>query len=109
MKLHSQNVCKNSNFSNFWVHNNLINFGNQKMSKSLGNIIKARDFIKDYNPEILKFLILGVHYRSVLNFNESQINSTIINLIKIYSSISFPKIYSVKKQKEIDLKILKII
>jgi len=99
----AQSECRyNSNFSNFWVHNNLINFGNQKMSKSLGNIIKARDFIKDYNPEILKFLILGVHYRSVLNFNESQINSTIINLIKIYSSISLAESIIDKKQKEIE-------
>ena len=76
-----------STFSNFWVHNNLINFDNQKMSKSIGNIIKGRDFIKEYNAEILKFIILSVHYRSVLNFNKKMINQTIINLIKIYSSL----------------------
>ena len=76
-----------SSFSNFWVHNNLINFDNQKMSKSLGNIIKGRDFIKEYNAEILKFIILSVHYRSILNFNKKIINQTIINLIKIYSSL----------------------
>tara|TARA_Y100000816_G_scaffold183011_1_gene132567 strand:- start:1500 stop:2960 length:1461 start_codon:yes stop_codon:yes gene_type:complete len=76
-----------STFSNFWVHNNLINFDNQKMSKSIGNIIKGRDFIKKYNAEILKFIILSVHYRSVLNFNKKMINQTIINLIKIYSSL----------------------
>ena len=76
-----------STFSNFWVHNNLINFDNQKMSKSIGNIIKGRDFIKEYNSEILKFIILSVHYRSVLNFNKKMINQSIINLIKIYSSL----------------------
>ena len=91
----------NCNFSNFWVHNNLINFDNQKMSKSLGNIVKARDFIKDYNSEVLKYLILGVHYRSVLNFNGSQINSTIINLIKIYSSIILAESIIYKEEKEI--------
>jgi len=77
-----------TNFANFWVHNNLINFDNQKMSKSLGNIIKGRDFINEYNPEIFKFLILSVHYRSILNFNKKLINQTIINLIKIYSALS---------------------
>ena len=41
-----------TSFSNFWVHNNLINFDNQKMSKSLGNIIKARDFITDYKNQL---------------------------------------------------------
>ena len=74
-------------YSNFWVHNNLINFDNQKMSKSLGNIIKARDFIEDKGAEIFKFLILSVHYRSILNFNDKIINQTINNLFKIYSSL----------------------
>ena len=59
----AQSESKNlSSFSNFWIHNNLINFDNQKMSKSLGNIVKCRDFIKEYNSEILKFLILSLLY-----------------------------------------------
>ena len=53
----------------------------------IGNIIKGRDFIRDYNPEIFKFLILSVHYRSILNFNEKIIDQTIGNLIKIYSAL----------------------
>ena len=84
----AQSECRSScTFANFWVHNNLINFDNQKMSKSLGNIIKGRDFIRDYNPEIFKFLILSVHYRSILNFNKKIIDQTIGNLIKIYSAL----------------------
>ena len=84
----AQSECNGScSFANFWVHNNLINFDNQKMSKSLGNIIKGRDFINDYNSEIFKFLILSVHYRSILNFNKKIIDQTIGNLIKIYSSL----------------------
>ena len=84
----AQSECRSSSsFANFWVHNNLINFDNQKMSKSLGNIIKGRDFINDYNSEIFKFLILSVHYRSILNFNKTIINQSIGNLIKIYSAL----------------------
>ena len=96
-----------TSFSNFWVHHHLINFDNQKMSKSLGNIIKARDFITDYNSEILKILILSVHYRSVLNFNESQINNSITNLIKIYSSINLADLIIIKQKnqkKDLDFK-----
>jgi len=88
----AQSECRGSaSFSNFWVHNNLINFDNQKMSKSLGNIIKGRDFINDYNSEIFKFLILSVHYRSILNFNQTIINQSIGNLIKIYSALQLAK------------------
>jgi cysteinyl-tRNA synthetase len=69
------------------------------MSKSLGNIIKARDFIEDNSAEIFKFIILSVHYRSILNFNDKIINQTINNLFKIYSSL---KLSSEINNSEID-------
>ncbi len=101
----AQSECKTSkSFANFWIHNNLINFDNQKMSKSLGNIIKGRDFIRDYNSEILKFIILSVHYRSVLNFNNKIINQAIGNLLKIYSSLDLAEkiLKSTIEKKEVD-------
>ena len=74
-------------FAKYWVHNNFIKFDDQKMSKSLGNIIKARTFMTDYNPEILKYMILSVHYRSPINFSFKQIQQSIISLIKIYTAL----------------------
>ena len=74
-------------FAKYWVHNNFIKFDDQKMSKSLGNIIKARTFMTDYNPEILKYMILSVHYRSPINFSIKQIQQSIISLIKIYTAL----------------------
>ena len=74
-------------FAKYWVHNNFIKFDDQKMSKSLGNIIKARTFMTDYNPEILKYMILSVHYRSSINFSFKQIQQSIISLIKIYTAL----------------------
>ena len=75
------------NFAKYWVHNNFIKFDDQKMSKSIGNIIKARTFMADYNPEILKYMILSVHYRSPINFSIKQIQQSIISLIKIYTAL----------------------
>ena len=57
------------------------------MSKSLGNIIKARTFMTDYNPETLKYMILSVHYRSPINFSFKQIQQSITSLIKIYTAL----------------------
>ena len=74
-------------FAKYWVHNNFIKFDDQKMSKSLGNIIKARTFMTDYNPEILKYMILSVHYRSPINFSFKQIQQSIMSLIKIYTAL----------------------
>ena len=74
-------------FARYWVHNNFIKFDDQKMSKSLGNIIKARTFMTDYNPETLKYMILSVHYRSPINFSFKQIQQSITSLIKIYTAL----------------------
>ena len=88
------------NFAKYWVHNNFIKFDDQKMSKSLGNIIKARSFMRDYSPEILKYMILSVHYRSSLNFSYKQIQQSIINLIKIYTALE--QANNITKEKDND-------
>lgn len=75
-------------FVRYWVHNNMINFSGAKMSKSLGNIKTARDFMDEYNPEILKYMILSVHYRSVSDFGESAVEHAIHGLARIYSSLA---------------------
>ncbi len=78
-------------FVNWWMHHNLIQFGSQKMSKSIGNIVKARDFLGKYNAEIFKFLIFSSHYRSVLDFSEASVNHAISGLSRLYSAMAFAK------------------
>lgn len=73
----------------YWMHNNMLNFGNQKMSKSIGNVRTGRSFIEQYNAEILKFMMLSVHYRSTLDFSEATIETAIGTLAKFYSSLAF--------------------
>ncbi len=75
-------------FVRYWMHNNMLNFGSQKMSKSLGNVRSARDFIKEYNSEIFKYMMLSAHYRSILDFSPDQFEHVIANLARIYSALS---------------------
>ncbi|RAP31642.1 cysteine--tRNA ligase [Candidatus Marinamargulisbacteria bacterium SCGC AG-343-D04] len=74
-------------FSRYWMHNNFIRFGNDKMSKSLGNVIKARDYMTQFHPEILKFLMLSVHYRSELSIDNKQTHQAIGRLSRIYHAL----------------------
>ena len=79
-------------YCRYWMHNNFINFQGtggeeEKMSKSLGNVITARRFMEQYHPEILKFLILSVHYRSVLGLGDEKIEQAIGALGRIYSAL----------------------
>ncbi|MFN7906108.1 MAG: cysteine--tRNA ligase [Pseudobdellovibrionaceae bacterium] len=72
----------------YWMHVNMLNLSGQKMSKSLGNMVTLRDFVKIHDPEIYKFVILGVHHRSILDFGEESVHRSVISLAKIYSSLS---------------------
>ena len=76
-------------FVKYWMHNNMLTFGSQKMSKSLGNIRSLRDFVGAYNAEIYKYIILSVHYRSLLDFSEDGIQRSLHGLGRIYSTLSF--------------------
>lgn len=57
----------------FWMHNAFINFGNEKMSKSLGNIVLAKDMISQYGGAVTRLVILNAHYRQAVNFTEDTI------------------------------------
>ncbi len=74
-------------YCRYWMHNNFINMKDQKMSKSLGNVITARAFMDKYHPEILKFVMLSAHYRSMLNINEEKILGAISGLARVYSAL----------------------
>jgi cysteinyl-tRNA synthetase len=76
-------------FVRYWMHNNMLVFSNQKMSKSLGNVRTGRSFIEEYNGEVLKFMILSSHYRSNVDFSETQIERAISNLARFYSSLCY--------------------
>ncbi len=90
---HENEIAQSSGFTgkkmvNYWVHNNFINMGTEKMSKSLGNVTTARVFLEKYNGEIFKYMILMAHYRSQSDFSVNQIQNAIRGLARIYSTMA---------------------
>ena len=75
-------------YCKYWMHHDFINMGDEKMSKSQGNIILARDFMDRYHPEILKYLFLSVHYRSLLSIGKSKVFDAMAALSRIYQSLA---------------------
>src|SRR5690625_1267338 len=57
-------------FANYWMHNGYMNINDEKMSKSVGNFILAKDLIEQYDPMVLRFFMLSVHYRNPINFTD---------------------------------------
>ena len=70
-------------FANYWMHNGYMNINNEKMSKSLGNFILARDLIKKHDPMVIRFFMLSVHYRNPINFTDELLESAKNSLERI--------------------------
>ena len=80
--------CTGHTYVKYWVHWNMLNLSGNKMSKSLGNVVFLRDFLKEHHPEIYKWMILSVHYRSLADFSEEATERAITGLAKFYSSLA---------------------
>ncbi len=57
-------------FARYWIHNGLLQFGNDKMSKSLGNLVSAEEALAKHSPDSLRLYFLSSHYRSPLAYTE---------------------------------------
>lgn len=62
-------------FVKYWMHAGYLNINEEKMSKSLGNVLNIRELINKYNPLDLRFFMLSSHYRNPLNFSEELLHS----------------------------------
>jgi cysteinyl-tRNA synthetase len=63
-------------FAHFWVHNGMLQFGGEKMSKSLGNLVTIEDFLTKHSADALRFTVLNSGYRSPLTFNDEVIQQS---------------------------------
>ena len=62
-------------FARFWLHNGMLEFGEDKMSKSLGNIVPVEDALKRFSPDALRLFFLSSHYRSPLVHSERNVEA----------------------------------
>lgn len=70
-------------FANYWLHNGFVTFDGEKMSKSLGNFVVARDLLEQVDPQIVRFLLASAHYRHPLAFSQAILDEAKNNLEKL--------------------------
>ena len=68
----------------YWLHNGFVTINEQKMSKSLGNSFFIKDALKLYDGEVLRFYLLGTHYRATLSFSHDDLLASKKRLDRIY-------------------------
>jgi cysteinyl-tRNA synthetase len=60
-------------FSRFWMHNGMLRLGEDKMSKSIGNIVTVGEALNSYSPDALRLFFLSSHYRAPLLYTEANV------------------------------------
>ena len=90
--------------ANIWMHNGFVNINDEKMSKSLGNVVLAKDLIAQHGAMVIRMMMLNAHYRAPLNFSDDTLASSKNELNKINMCV---KQLAVKIQLEKELNILK--
>lgn len=84
----AQQECTHHNsLAHFWVHNAMINIDGQKMSKSLGNTLWAKDIIDQLGTNLTRWLMSSVHYRKELNFSNETVETAKKELDKVLSPL----------------------
>ncbi len=78
-----QEACHHNSLANFWIHNAMVNINGEKMSKSLGNTMWAKDVVDQLGTNLTRWLVSSVHYRKELNFSDETIETARKELEKV--------------------------
>lgn len=86
-------ACHHHPIAHTWMHNQMINIDNQKMSKSLGNVIWAKDLINELGCNVYKWFMLSSHYRNPLNLTDEVLNSVKKEVAKVSNVVKATSLY----------------
>jgi cysteinyl-tRNA synthetase len=86
----AQGVCAGGHagaYANYWLHNGFLNMGEDKMSKSLGNIELVHALVDRWPPEALRWALLASHYRQPLAWSEAAAGAARSALDTLYGAL----------------------
>ena len=85
----AQSECAHggAQFARWWLHNGMLNFGGAKMAKSVGNIQRVHDLVREHPPEALRYALLSAHYRQPLEWSDGLIEQSVRTLDRLYGTL----------------------
>lgn len=86
-------ACHHHPIAHTWMHNQMININNEKMSKSKGNVLWAKDVIADLGCNVTKWLMLSTHYRNPLNFTDTVLDNVKKEVAKVENVLKQVSLY----------------
>jgi cysteinyl-tRNA synthetase len=73
-------------FSRYWLHNGMLQLGGDKMSKSIGNVIRIKDLIDSKQTQAFRLMVLQSHYRAPLTFSEESLDAAAKGLERLITA-----------------------
>ncbi|MDP6142124.1 MAG: cysteine--tRNA ligase [Dehalococcoidales bacterium] len=78
---HENEIAQSESFSGkkpfvkYWLHNGLLQLGEEKMSKSLGNLITIKEALGGHSADAIRIFVLSSNYRSPLTYSEEALEA----------------------------------
>jgi cysteinyl-tRNA synthetase len=85
----AQSRCANNQpeYVRYWLHNGMLTMGQEKMSKSVGNIVTINSLLQHYSGEVLRYALLSGQYRSQLAWSEDLLAQAESSLERFYQAL----------------------
>ncbi len=80
--------------SKYWMHNGMLQFEGEKMSKSVGNFFRVRDVAEKYDQYVIRFYFLNTHYMSPLSYSEELLEDAKTSLERLVNNYTDLKAYA---------------
>ena len=90
----AQSCCAHgtSHMAKYWLHNGFVTMNDEKMSKSLGNIITVEEATSRYRPEVVRAALLSAHYRAPLDLSENTMQDAHNSLDRLYRAAGIAEV-----------------
>jgi cysteinyl-tRNA synthetase len=85
----AQSRCAHAgeDFARYWIHNGFLSMDQEKMSKSLGNVVLVHELIESIPGEVIRLALLSAHYRQPLDWSEKTIEAARRMLDRLYGAV----------------------
>lgn len=72
----------------YWLHNGFLDFAGEKMSKSVGNVVRVNELLADWHGEAIRLALLSAHYRAPLEFTTALLEQSRASLHRLYGALA---------------------
>jgi cysteinyl-tRNA synthetase len=84
----AQSQAAGDGFANFWLHNGMVTYAGEKMSKSVGNTVSPAEMLELASPRVVRYYLGQAQYRSVLDYRPTSLQEAAAAVERIYGFIA---------------------